>query len=45
MRTTYGDHERFEQTYFSTFRGLYFTGDGCRVDQDGDYWLLGGSTT
>jgi acetyl-CoA synthetase len=41
MRTTYGDHERFEQTYFSTFRGLYFTGDGCRVDQDGDYWLLG----
>lgn len=41
MRTTYGDHERFEQTYFSTFKGLYFSGDGCRVDADGDYWLLG----
>jgi acetyl-CoA synthetase len=41
MRTTYGDHERFEQTYFSTYRGLYFTGDGCRLDADGDYWLLG----
>ena len=41
MRTTYGDHTRFEQTYFGTFRGLYFTGDGARVDQDGDYWLLG----
>ena len=41
MRTTYGDHQRFEQTYFSTFRGLYFTGDGARKDHDGDYWLLG----
>jgi acetyl-CoA synthetase len=41
MRTTYGDHDRFEQTYFSTYRGLYFTGDGCRLDADGDYWLLG----
>jgi acetyl-CoA synthetase len=41
MRTTYGDHERFEQTYFSTFEGYYFTGDGCRQDADGDYWLLG----
>ena len=41
MRTTWGDHERFVQTYFSTFKGLYFTGDGCRVDKDGDYWLLG----
>ncbi len=41
MRTTYGDHERFEQTYFSTYRGYYFTGDGCRKDADGDYWLLG----
>jgi acetyl-CoA synthetase len=41
MRTTYGDHERFVQTYFSTYPGLYFTGDGCRVDEDGDYWLLG----
>jgi len=41
MRTTWGDHERFVQTYFSTFKGLYFTSDGCRVDEDGDYWLLG----
>jgi acetyl-CoA synthetase len=41
MRTTYGDHARFEQTYFSAYRGKYFTGDGCRVDADGDYWLLG----
>ena len=41
MRTTYGDHARFIQTYFSTFKGLYFTGDGCRKDEDGDYWLLG----
>ncbi|MBM4094803.1 MAG: acetate--CoA ligase, partial [Planctomycetes bacterium] len=41
MRTTYGDHDRFVQTYFSTFKGLYFSGDGCREDKDGDYWLLG----
>jgi acetyl-CoA synthetase len=41
MRTTYGDHDRFIQTYFSTFKGLYFSGDGCREDTDGDYWLLG----
>ena len=41
MRTTYGDHDRFVQTYFSTYKGLYFTGDGCRKDADGDYWLLG----
>jgi len=41
MRTTYGDHERFVQTYFSTYKGYYFTGDGCRQDADGDYWLLG----
>ncbi len=41
MRTTWGDHERFINTYFSTFNNLYFTGDGCRIDQDGDYWLLG----
>lgn len=41
MRTTWGDHERFINTYFSTFNNMYFTGDGCRVDQDGDYWLLG----
>ncbi|HTA76411.1 MAG TPA: acetyl-coenzyme A synthetase, partial [bacterium] len=41
MRTTYGDHERFINTYFATFNDMYFTGDGCRVDQDGDYWLMG----
>ena len=41
MRTMYGDHDRFEQTYFSAYKGLYFSGDGCREDEDGDYWLLG----
>jgi acetyl-CoA synthetase len=41
MRTLYGDHERFEQTYFSTYAGLYFTGDGCRRDEDGYYWITG----
>jgi acetyl-CoA synthetase len=41
MRTMWGDHDRFVQTYFSTFPGLYFSGDGCRQDEDGDYWLLG----
>ena len=41
MRTVYGDHERFVQTYFSTFPGRYFTGDGCRRDQDGYYWITG----
>jgi acetyl-CoA synthetase len=41
MRTTWGDHDRFVQTYFSTYQGMYFTGDGCRRDTDGDYWLLG----
>ena len=41
MRTTWGDHERFVQTYFRTFKDRYFTGDGCRKDADGDYWLLG----
>lgn len=41
MRTVYGDHERFVQTYFSTFPGRYFTGDGCRRDADGDYWITG----
>ncbi len=41
MRTTWGDHDRFINTYFQTFMNLYFTGDGCRVDQDGDYWLMG----
>lgn len=41
MRTIYGSHERFEQTYFSTFKGMYFTGDGARRDEDGDYWITG----
>ncbi|NBC96485.1 MAG: acetate--CoA ligase [Deinococcus-Thermus bacterium] len=41
MRTVYGDHERFVQTYFSTFKGKYFTGDGCRRDGDGYYWITG----
>ncbi|MGK9235833.1 acetate--CoA ligase [Inquilinus limosus] len=41
MRTVFGDHERFVQTYFSTFKGLYFTGDGCRRDEDGYYWITG----
>jgi acetyl-CoA synthetase len=41
MRTVYGDHERFIQTYFSTFNGLYFTGDGARRDKDGYYWITG----
>jgi acetyl-CoA synthetase len=41
MRSVYGDHERFVQTYFSTYRGRYFTGDGCRRDEDGYYWITG----
>ncbi|MFO0156513.1 MAG: acetate--CoA ligase [Alphaproteobacteria bacterium] len=41
MRTVYGDHERFVQTYFSTFKGMYFTGDGARRDADGYYWITG----
>ncbi len=41
MRTVYGDHERFVQTYFSTYLGKYFTGDGCRRDEDGYYWITG----
>ncbi|OUR78647.1 acetate--CoA ligase [Alphaproteobacteria bacterium 46_93_T64] len=41
MRTVYGDHERFFQTYFASFRGKYFTGDGARRDADGDYWITG----
>jgi acetyl-CoA synthetase len=40
-RSVYGDHERFVQTYFSTYRGKYFTGDGCRRDEDGYYWITG----
>ncbi len=41
MRTVYGDHDRFGLTYFSTFKGKYFTGDGCRRDEDGYYWITG----
>ncbi len=40
-RTVYGDHERFEQTYFSAYPNVYFTGDGCRRDEDGYYWITG----
>jgi len=40
-RTIYGDHDRFIQTYFTTFPGKYFTGDGCRRDEDGYYWITG----
>ena len=41
MRTVFGEHERFKETYFSTYKGLYFTGDGCRRDEDGYYWITG----
>ncbi|MBZ9679339.1 MULTISPECIES: acetate--CoA ligase [unclassified Mesorhizobium] len=41
MRTVYGDHDRFVQTYFSAYKGKYFTGDGCRRDADGYYWITG----
>ena len=41
MRSVYGDHERFIATYFSQFEGKYFTGDGCRRDEDGYYWITG----
>jgi acetyl-CoA synthetase len=41
MRTMWGDHERFIDTYFTIYENMYFTGDGCRVDEDGDYWLMG----
>ncbi len=41
MRTVFGDHDRFVQTYFSTYKGMYFTGDGCRRDEDGYYWITG----
>jgi acetyl-CoA synthetase len=41
MRTMWGDHERFVDTYFTMFKDVYFTGDGCRIDDDGDYWLMG----
>ena len=41
MRTVYGDHQRFVETYFSAYKGMYFTGDGCRRDADGYYWITG----
>ena len=41
MRTVYGDHQRFIDTYFTTFPGRYFSGDGCRRDEDGYYWITG----
>jgi acetyl-CoA synthetase len=41
MRTIYGDHKRFEETYFQQYKGFYFTGDGCRRDEDGYYWITG----
>ena len=41
MRTMWGDHDRFVETYFTMYDNMYFTGDGCRIDPDGDYWLMG----
>jgi acetyl-CoA synthetase len=41
MRTVWGDHDRFVSTYFEMFKGYYFSGDGCRRDEDGDYWITG----
>jgi acetyl-CoA synthetase len=41
MRTVFGDHDRFEKTYFSAFPGKYFSGDGCKRDADGYYWITG----
>lgn len=41
MRTMWGDHDRFIDTYFTMYNDIYFTGDGCRLDEDGDYWLMG----
>jgi len=41
MRTVWGDHERFQKTYFSDYKGYYFSGDGCKRDEDGDYWITG----
>ena len=40
-RTVWGDHQRFKETYFTQYRGYYFTGDGCRRDEDGYYWITG----
>lgn len=44
LRTLAGDQERFEKTYFEHFKGFYFTGDGCKRDADGYYWLTGTQT-
>ena len=41
MRTVWGDHERFEKTYFADYKNYYFSGDGCRRDADGYYWITG----
>src|SRR5690606_23648754 len=41
MRSVFGDHQRFIDTYFKTYPGMYFTGDGCRRDADGYYWITG----
>jgi acetyl-CoA synthetase len=41
MRSVWGDHDRFEKTYFADYPGYYFTGDGCKRDADGDYWITG----
>ncbi len=41
MRTMWGDHDRFIDTYFTMYNDIYFAGDGCRIDEDGDYWLMG----
>jgi acetyl-CoA synthetase len=41
MRTVYGDHQRFRETYFQQYKGYYFSGDGCRRDEDGYYWITG----
>src|SRR5690606_22028932 len=41
MRTVFGDHQRFVETYFSVYKGKFFTGDGCRRDEDGYYWITG----
>ena len=43
MRTLANDHDRFQKTYFEHYKGYYFTGDGCRRDKDGYYWLTGSS--
>ncbi len=44
MRTLANDHDRFQKTYFEHYKGYYFTGDGCRRDKDGYYWLTGTSS-